>query len=152
MRSYEANDVGFRAQVGRWYDARHDAELERALRRDVVAEQAQLERGTAAGEPQQALRAAETGHDAEVDLGLAQLCGVGGDAERARHRDLQAAAEREAVELGDHRLPEALDATPEVVVSAGEFRLVAGPIKVAGYDPEYRPAPALDEFGADQSS
>ena len=49
-------------------------------------------------------------------------------------------------------LPEALDATPEVVVSAGEFRLVAGPIKVAGYDPEYRPAPALDEFGADQSS
>ena len=49
-------------------------------------------------------------------------------------------------------LPEALDATPEVVVSAGEFRLVAGPIKVAGYEPEYRPAPALDEFGADQSS
>ena len=31
-------------------------------------------------------------------------------------------------------------------------RLVAGPIKVAGYEPEYRPAPALDEFGADQSS
>jgi len=42
-------------------------------------------------------------------------------------------------------LPEALDATPEVVVSAGRYRLVGSPIRVAGFQPEYRPPPALDE-------
>jgi CoA:oxalate CoA-transferase len=44
-------------------------------------------------------------------------------------------------------LPEALEATPDVVVDAGDFRLVASPIRIAGYDPEYRPAPLLDEHG-----
>ncbi|MBB2991943.1 crotonobetainyl-CoA:carnitine CoA-transferase CaiB-like acyl-CoA transferase [Mycolicibacterium iranicum] len=42
-------------------------------------------------------------------------------------------------------LPEALRATPEALVTAGAFRLVGSPIKIAGYEPEYRPAPALDE-------
>jgi crotonobetainyl-CoA:carnitine CoA-transferase CaiB-like acyl-CoA transferase len=45
-------------------------------------------------------------------------------------------------------LPEALLDTPEVIVSAGEFRLVRSPIRVAGYEPEYRPAPLLDEHAA----
>ena len=40
-------------------------------------------------------------------------------------------------------LPEALDARPEMVVTAGEFRLVGSPIRVAGYEPRYRPPPAL---------
>ena len=38
-------------------------------------------------------------------------------------------------------LPEALEATPEVVVTAGDFRLVGSPIHVDGYDPDYRPPP-----------
>jgi CoA:oxalate CoA-transferase len=42
-------------------------------------------------------------------------------------------------------LPEALEATPEVVVTAGDFRLVGSPIHVGGYDPRYRPPPRLDE-------
>lgn len=42
-------------------------------------------------------------------------------------------------------LPEALEATPEALVTAGSFRLVASPIKIAGYEPDYRPAPALNE-------
>ncbi|MFB1297884.1 CaiB/BaiF CoA transferase family protein [Mycobacterium sp. pW049] len=42
-------------------------------------------------------------------------------------------------------LPEALEATPEALVTAGSFRLVGSPVKIAGYEPEYRPAPALDE-------
>ena len=42
-------------------------------------------------------------------------------------------------------LPEALEATPEVVVSAGDMRLVGSPIHVSGYRPEYRPAPRLPE-------
>ena len=32
-------------------------------------------------------------------------------------------------------LPEALDATPEVVVRAGDYRLVGSPVSVVGYDP-----------------
>jgi crotonobetainyl-CoA:carnitine CoA-transferase CaiB-like acyl-CoA transferase len=43
-------------------------------------------------------------------------------------------------------LPEALAATPEVIVNSGEQRLVRSPIGVVGYVPEYRPAPVLDEY------
>jgi crotonobetainyl-CoA:carnitine CoA-transferase CaiB-like acyl-CoA transferase len=48
-------------------------------------------------------------------------------------------------------LPEALAATPEVVVTAGDFRLVGSPIHVDGYDPEYRPPPRLDEHAEARS-
>lgn len=42
-------------------------------------------------------------------------------------------------------LPEALDATPQMVVSAGDFRLVGSPIRIGGYQPDYRPPPKLDD-------
>jgi hypothetical protein len=42
-------------------------------------------------------------------------------------------------------LPEALEATPEVVVTAGDFRLVGSPIHVSDYQPDYRPPPQLPE-------
>jgi CoA:oxalate CoA-transferase len=45
-------------------------------------------------------------------------------------------------------LPEALAAAPEAIVTAGRFRLVASPVHVAGYDPDYRPPPRLGEHGA----
>jgi CoA:oxalate CoA-transferase len=45
-------------------------------------------------------------------------------------------------------LPEALDATPEMIVRAGDFRLVGSPVRVAGYKPEYRPPPRLGEHGS----
>lgn len=38
-------------------------------------------------------------------------------------------------------LPEALEATPEALVTAGEFRLVGSPVRVSGYTPDYRPPP-----------
>jgi len=44
-------------------------------------------------------------------------------------------------------LPEALRSTPEVVVSAGDYRLVGSPIRLDGYQPRYRPPPKLDEHG-----
>lgn len=44
-------------------------------------------------------------------------------------------------------LPEALAATPEIVVTAGDFRLVGNAIRVAGYEPDYRPPPRLGEHG-----
>ncbi|MFD4876155.1 CaiB/BaiF CoA transferase family protein [Streptomyces sp. NPDC058420] len=48
-------------------------------------------------------------------------------------------------------LPQALAATPEAVVTAGDFRLVRSSVRVAGYEPEYGPPPRLGEhdvFGA----
>lgn len=42
-------------------------------------------------------------------------------------------------------LPEALAENPQVIVRAGELRLVGNPIRVSGYRPEYRPAPLLGE-------
>ncbi len=42
-------------------------------------------------------------------------------------------------------LPEALEDTPEALVTAGRFRLVRSPIRIGGYEPEYRPPPLLDE-------
>jgi CoA:oxalate CoA-transferase len=40
-------------------------------------------------------------------------------------------------------LPEALDAAPETVVTAGGFRLVGSPVRIGGYQPDYRPPPSL---------
>ncbi|PQM52927.1 CoA transferase [Mycolicibacter virginiensis] len=42
-------------------------------------------------------------------------------------------------------LPEALKEHPEMVVTAGDFRLIGSPIRVAGYEPSYRPPPALGD-------
>lgn len=42
-------------------------------------------------------------------------------------------------------LPEALDALPELVVAAGDYRLVGSSIRVDGYTPDYGPPPALGE-------
>ncbi|QXW05077.1 CaiB/BaiF CoA transferase family protein [Rhodococcus globerulus] len=44
-------------------------------------------------------------------------------------------------------LPDALNALPEAIVTAGDYRLVGSPIRVAGYEPEYGPPPLLGEHG-----
>ena len=49
-----------------------EPELERFLGQDRVADEVHLERLVDADEPRQALRAAEAGDDAELDLGLAE--------------------------------------------------------------------------------
>ncbi|MEV5647257.1 CoA transferase [Nocardia sp. NPDC052254] len=47
-------------------------------------------------------------------------------------------------------LPEALDSAPEIVAAAGDYRLVASPIRIDGYTPSYGPPPRLGEHeGAD---
>ncbi|MCX4094780.1 CaiB/BaiF CoA transferase family protein [Nocardia sp. alder85J] len=42
-------------------------------------------------------------------------------------------------------LPESLDATPQSVITAGDFRLVGSPIRITGHHPAYGPPPALGE-------
>ncbi|MDP9165551.1 MAG: CoA transferase [Actinomycetota bacterium] len=49
-------------------------------------------------------------------------------------------------------LPAALAATPEVVVTAGDYRLVRNPIRVAGYEHGYGPPPALGQHSSDAAS
>lgn len=44
-------------------------------------------------------------------------------------------------------LPEALEATPQAVVVAGDFRLVGNPIRIDGYEPVYGPAPRVGQDG-----
>ncbi|MCX5044188.1 CoA transferase [Aldersonia sp. NBC_00410] len=44
-------------------------------------------------------------------------------------------------------LPDALAATPDVVVKAGDFQLIGSPIRFDGYEPEYGPPPRLGEHG-----
>ncbi|GAA4983962.1 CoA transferase [Yinghuangia aomiensis] len=84
-------------------------------------------------------------------------------AERAAHRDDVLAAVTHALS-GDtakgwearlralgvpaaavRTLPEALAENPDAIVTAGGFRLIGSPIRVAGYEPRYGPPPALDE-------
>jgi crotonobetainyl-CoA:carnitine CoA-transferase CaiB-like acyl-CoA transferase len=40
-------------------------------------------------------------------------------------------------------LPDALAADPGIVVTAGDYRLVGSPVRIAGYTPDYRPPPPL---------
>jgi crotonobetainyl-CoA:carnitine CoA-transferase CaiB-like acyl-CoA transferase len=44
-------------------------------------------------------------------------------------------------------LPDALAAADSSLITAGSFRLVGNPIRVAGYQPSYHPAPSLGEHG-----
>lgn len=49
-------------------------------------------------------------------------------------------------------LPDALEETPDAIVTAGRFRLVGSPIRVAGYQPDYRPPPDRPQAATGQSS
>src|SRR5690606_11361421 len=52
------------------------------------------------------------GHDAQLDLGLAELGRIGGDDEVAHHGKFAAAAEGKARNGGDHRLAATRDPVP----------------------------------------
>ena len=69
-----------------------------------AAGQAQLHRLGLADGAGQPLRAADARHDAELDLGLAELGRVGGEDDVAHHGELAAAAERVAGDRRDDRL------------------------------------------------
>ena len=71
--------------------------------RDRVADQVHLQCLVLPHEPRQPLGAAEAGDDPELDLGLAEQRRLGGDAHVAGHRQLAAAAERDAVDGRDRR-------------------------------------------------
>ena len=96
-------------------DAVDEPVLVAVLGRDRLARGVHLERLGRPHEPRQPLRAAEAGDDAEVDLGLAEGGREAREADVAGHRQLAAAAEREAVDRGDRHRPRPLPRAQQVV-------------------------------------
>ena len=85
---------------------------------DVAAAEHDLHGAAAADEVGEPLGPAAAGQDAERDLGLAEHCGVGGEAHVERGGQLGAAAAGDAGDLGDGRLghhPEPVDQLVEEV-------------------------------------
>jgi hypothetical protein len=68
-----------------------------------VTPQVEEHRAPEADEAGQPLRAAAAGDQAELDLRLPELRVLGGDADVAAHRQLETAAETEAVDRRDER-------------------------------------------------
>ena len=85
----------------RRHDAIHEPDAVRFGGVDHLAGEEELQRASLADEARQPLRPAVARAEAELHLGLSELRRVGGDADVARHRQLAAAAEREAVDRGD---------------------------------------------------
>ncbi len=75
---------------------------------DRLAGEEEVQGAAPADEAREALRPAVSGDEAELHLRLAELRVLAGDAEVARHRELAAAAQREAVHRGHDRLPHRL--------------------------------------------
>ena len=90
-------------QVGRRHDAGDQTGALGFSGVHHAAGQAHVHRLGLADQAGQPLRAAGARHDAELDLRLAELGGVGGDDEVAHHGQFAAAAEREAGDRGDDR-------------------------------------------------
>src|SRR5437762_3425651 len=85
-------------------DLVHQAQPLRLLAADGITADDHRERLVDADETRQALRAASTRNEAELDLGLAEPRRLHRDAPVTRHRQLEPAAERGAVNGGDDRL------------------------------------------------
>ena len=117
-------------QRGRRHDAVDQADAKRLGGVDHAAAEDQFQRAALPHQPREALRAGETGREAELDLGLAELRGVGRQPHRARHRELASAAQGETVDRGDHGLAQLLDhvehALPEFGVRLGRVRRQRG--------------------------
>ena len=87
----------------------HQPDAVRFLRGNHFAGKKNLHGESRADQPRQPLRAAVAGNESELHFGLAELCVLAGQAHGAGHGDLASAAQREAVDAGDHRLAQVLD-------------------------------------------
>ena len=89
-------------------DLGDEAPGERVGGGDALAAHDHVLRAAEADEPGEPLRPAGAGDHPEPDLGEAELRVVGGDAEVAGERELEADAEAVAADARDHRLRETL--------------------------------------------
>ena len=108
----------------------------------------QLHRLGLADRPRQPLRATGAGHDAELDLRLAELGILGGHDHVADHRQLAAAAEREAADGRDERRADRGDPLParEAALDGQADRRLGGELADVGAGGKRaRPAPVSDD-------
>ena len=85
-----------------------------------------LEGSAGADQARQALGAAVARDKAELDLGLAEAGGGGGEAQGAGHGKFASAAEGKAVDAGDDGLSEGLNAAEDAVGTPGELLAIRG--------------------------
>ncbi len=105
-----------------------EADLQRFIGADLPSAPDQFLGAGGPDEARQALGATGTRDDAEQDLGLTESRPLTGDAQIARHRELEAAAQRIAANRGDDRTRDRVDRVErgaEPVGDATRGRLVA---------------------------
>ena len=90
------------------------------MRIDRLPEQAQFERGAAAGKAQQSLGTAEARNQAEVDFRLSQFRGVAGNPKVAGHGQFHATAQGKAIDHGDDGLAQPFDPSHQALPQARE--------------------------------
>ena len=113
--NFESQGLGARHQFGGGKDFINETDAEGLTRVDDGAGEQQFESRAAAHEAWQALRAAVAGHDAQLDLRLAEAGIVSGQAQGAGHGQLAASAQRKALDAGDDRLAEGLNAAKDLL-------------------------------------
>src|SRR5712691_12365937 len=100
---------GSRDQVGLGHDLVDQPDPMGLLGVDRLAGENELKRPALPDQPGQALGASIARHDSNLHFRLRELRGLGGQPDRARHRQLAAGAEGKAVHGGDDRLAKVLD-------------------------------------------
>src|SRR5262249_36746916 len=113
-----------RDQVGGWDDFVDESDAPSLLGADHPAGENERKGAALADQPRQPLGAAAAGKQAQLDLGLAELRVLDGDADSARHRGLATAAQGKAVDGRNHRLAKILDEIEHLLPDA------AGPFSV----------------------
>ena len=98
-----------RQQLSAWKHCVDETDAQRFVRVDDLPSQEKLQRSPSSNQTGKPLRSAITGRDAELHLGLAELCRFGGDAEVTGHGQLAAATQRKPVHCGERRLRRRLE-------------------------------------------
>ncbi len=110
LRCDDRSDAfGFVHQLSGRDDALHQTDAQRFLCVDDFAGETEIGRHAFADEARRALRAAVAGNEAEIDFRLTELGVLARDEYVAGHRQLAAAAEREAVDRHHDGLTHPLD-------------------------------------------
>src|SRR5579859_2231734 len=116
--------LGARQQIRRGHDFVDESDAVSFLRADHLRGKDELQGATLSHQARQSLRAAPSRDEAQGDFRLAEPRRIHRDSDRASHRCLAAAAEREAIHRRDHGLAEVLDEIEHLLPKA------AGPLRI----------------------
>src|SRR6185437_3429998 len=108
------------------HDLVHQPQRQGRFRVKHVAGQYEFARARMADSMRQTLRAAKAWNQRQIDLRLAEARLLAGDYQVARHRQFQSAAERKAVDRGDNRDRQILEALHHTMTHARKLQPLAG--------------------------